>query len=61
MSHYYWKTDPERYPQLKEIFAAAESHARYLAQDQEYKIVELTKMLIEIFFSKLEFKSLFVF
>ena len=34
LSYYLWKTQPEKYPELEEIFNVAEEHSNFLASQQ---------------------------
>lgn len=43
------------------LFAAAEQQARELALEQAQKIDEVTKMMVEVSYSKLEHKALFIY
>ena len=44
----------------KNLIEATVEHSKLLCQDQERKIRDLTKMLIEVVLSRLELKSLFI-
>lgn len=45
---------------MAKIFETAEKHSKFLAKEQADKIEELTKMLVDVSFSKLELKSIFI-
>jgi hypothetical protein len=61
VAYYRFKAWPEEEGgRLGAIFRAGERHAGELAEEQEQKMEELVKMLVDVSYSKLELKSIFL-
>ena len=60
IAYFRLKTGGDPLGRVARIFEGGEKHARALAGVQESKIGELTKMLVDVSYSKLELKSIFI-
>ena len=53
IAYFRHKKQPEKHEKLVQILKGCEQHARVLGKIQQNKIEELTKMLVDVTFSKL--------